>query len=135
MRRPVRVNPAPRFTMLAAVCVIVAALYFAQDVLIPLALALLLSFLLAPVVNRFERLRIGRPVAVLVVVLLAFGVIGILGYVVTDQVMTLAGNIDQYKENIISKVQRMRPHSGVLDKVTETVQEVQRKVDQPATQA
>ena len=48
----------PRFVLLASVCVVIAALYFAQDVLIPLALATLLTFLLTPLVQWFERWRL-----------------------------------------------------------------------------
>src|SRR4051812_25774036 len=99
----------PRIYLWLTVFMVVAALYLAQEVMIPLALAMLLSFLLTPVVNRVERLRIGRPAAVMVVVCLAFIVIGILGYVVVDQVMFLGSNIDQFKGNIITKVQRIRP--------------------------
>lgn len=132
-----RTEPTPRspgLSMLTAICVIVAVLYLARDVFIPIALAILLSFLLAPVVHRVERLRTGRPVAVVLVVLFAFGLIGLLGYVVTDQVLILAGNVDQYKDNVINKVQSLRPQSGVIDKVIETAQEVQEKVGHPTTQ-
>ena len=48
MPRNVDARKTPRFILLASVCVVVAALYFAQDVLIPVALAMLLSFLMTP---------------------------------------------------------------------------------------
>src|SRR3954447_4421644 len=73
-----RVNTGPkasRFVLLASVCVVVAALYFAQAVLIPLALAMLLSFLLAPLVARLEKWRIKRVPAVLIVVIALFALI------------------------------------------------------------
>src|SRR5438874_448049 len=102
-----------RLTILASVCVVVAALYFASAVLIPLALALLLSFLLAPLVRRVERLGMKRVSSVLIVVALMFAVIGVLGYVVGVQVVELAYNIDQYKDNIVAKVERLHPHGGL----------------------
>ena len=71
MARSNLVTRPPRVLLLATICLVVAALYFMRDVLIPLALAILLSFLFRPVVNRVERLRIGRPASVLVVVILA----------------------------------------------------------------
>src|SRR4051812_1431530 len=89
-----------RFVLLASICVVVAALYFAQDVLMPVALAMLLSFLLAPIVSRFERWRLGRVPSVLVAVILLFSLFGVLGYVVGMQIYDLASNVDQYKENI-----------------------------------
>src|SRR5215211_8233458 len=49
-----------RLVVLAASCVVVAALWFMQDVLIPLALAVLITFLLTPIVNRLERWKLGR---------------------------------------------------------------------------
>ena len=61
---------------------VVAALYFARDLLIPLALAALLTFLLAPLVTRLER-WIGRIAAVLLVVATIFSMTGMAGWVPT----------------------------------------------------
>src|SRR5437764_7384418 len=80
-----RTNPAaksPKFLMLASICVVVAAMYFAQDVLIPLALAVLLTFLLTPLVMRLERRKLGRIPSVIIVVTFALGLIATIGYVV-----------------------------------------------------
>src|SRR3954469_5223828 len=104
-----------RFAMLASVCLVVAILYFAQDVLIPLALAMLLSFLLAPLVRGLERRRLGRVASVLIVVIVCFAAIGTLGYVVGHQVFTLAENVDQYKGNITAKAQRFSTKGGVIE--------------------
>jgi len=68
-----------RFVVLAAMCVVVAALWFMQDVLIPVALAVLVSFLLGPLVRRLERLGLGRIGSVLIVILSSLLLIGILG--------------------------------------------------------
>ena len=76
MARPAEVAKGSRFVVLAAVCVVVAALYFAQDVLIPLALAVLLTFLLTPVVRLFERWRLGRVGSVMMVLLMTLALIG-----------------------------------------------------------
>src|SRR5947208_2052937 len=77
MARPLPANAAtpkaPRFVLMASVCVVVAALYFAQDVLIPLALATLLTFLLSPLVQRLERWRLHRVPSVIIVAVLTFG--------------------------------------------------------------
>src|SRR5438270_12183114 len=84
-RSPIATVKTPRFVLLASIAVVVAALYLAQDVLIPLALATLLPFLLSPLVARLERCRLGRVPAVVVVAALAVGRLGVLGGVVVGQ--------------------------------------------------
>ncbi len=134
MARPVDLPKSSRFVVLAAMCVVVAALYFAQDVLIPLALALLVSFLLTPVVNQLERWRLGRIGSVLVVVIVGLGLLVGLGYVVTGQVLNLATNLDKYTDNIVEKLRAMQPgKGGVIEDVTNTYENVQQKLDKPAT--
>jgi predicted PurR-regulated permease PerM len=130
--------PAPkfsRFILLASVCVVVAALYFAQDVLIPLALAMLLTFLLAPLVQWLERRKLGRAPSVLLVVVLAFGSLGVLGYVVFNQVMGLAQDLPTYKDNIKAKMTWLpkRGEGGVLEKIQQTVTELSEEAARPAT--
>ena len=70
---------------------IVAALYFGREVLLPMALAMLLSFVLAPLVKLLQRLYLPRFAAVTIVVLLAFGVISGLATLMFAQVSQLAG--------------------------------------------
>src|SRR5688572_6663790 len=86
-----------RFIVLASICIVVGALYFAQEVLIPLALAVLLCFLLAPLVTRLERWRIARAPAVIIVVSAAAAVLVLLGWVVTMQLINLADRLPEYE--------------------------------------
>ncbi len=126
----------PRFVILAAICVIVAALYFAREVLVPLALAMLLSFLLAPLVTWLERRRLPRALAVATVVSLLFSVLAILTWVVAIQVEDLAQRLPQYKDNIIEKVRAVRGgNDGALGKAAKTIEEVKQAVDHPTTQS
>lgn len=85
---------------LAMVAFVVAVLYFASEVILPLALATLLMFLLTPLVMRLERLGLGRIPAVLATTALAFAFIGAIGYVVVGQVAALATELPDYKKNI-----------------------------------
>src|SRR4051812_23640777 len=124
MPRPLAPRRTPYFTMLASICVIVAALYFAQDVLIPLALAILLTFLLTPLVMRLERLRVGRIPSVIVVVTSAMGLLLGIGYIVFVQLEDLANDLPTYQTNIVDKASRLLRHRGVFDKVFKTVDEV-----------
>src|SRR4051812_3010391 len=112
MARPVELAKSSRFVILASVCVVVAALYFAQDVLIPLALAILFTFLLSPLAARLERLRIGRIPAVIIVLTVALALAAILAYVVGAQVLNLANNLPQYTDNIVHKLDAVPGFKG-----------------------
>ncbi|MGC2199424.1 MAG: AI-2E family transporter [Stellaceae bacterium] len=88
--------------------VIVAALYFASEVLIPITVALLLSFLLSPLVELLRRIRLGRILSVVLAVLLALGVITAVGSAIGTQVAQLAKNIPQYQTTIEQKITNLR---------------------------
>ena len=127
------INPAPANTTekfatllsVALILIVVAVLYFMRDVFVPLALALLFSFLLAPLVTRFERWYVPRIPAVLIVVLLAFGVIGGVGYLVGGQVVDLTYKLPSYKENISRRIAALKSsgHNPLSD-ATQTVEEL-----------
>src|SRR5688572_4107755 len=122
MAQPRGSTPHTSLMTLLAVVLIVAVLYAAQEVLIPIAFSILLSFLLAPLVIRLQRLRLGRIPSVLIVTVLSFAVIGFVGWIVTGQVIELATNLPQYKDNIRSKVQSLKlPRTGVLGRATEGI--------------
>src|SRR6476661_3831478 len=80
--------------------VVIAALYLAREILIPITLAILLSFLLAPIVELLGRMRLGRVPAVLLAVIMAVGVMTGFGGVIGSQFAQLAGNIPQYSITI-----------------------------------
>ena len=96
---------------IALAAFVIATLYFARDILIPLALAALLTFLLSPVVARIER-WIGRIAAVLLVVLMIFSLSGAAGWVLTRQLVDLATKLPQYRGNISAKLQSIHPPKG-----------------------
>ena len=85
--------------------VAVAALYLGKEVLIPITLAVLLSFVLSPVVNALHRLRLWRAPAVMLAVLLALGVLGLLATLIGSQVASLASDAPRYAQTIEGKVQ------------------------------
>jgi len=108
MARLTKVTTALKLGLMPTVFATVAALYFAQDVLIPLAVAVLLAFLLAPVVTRLERLRLGRVGAVLLAVAVALASVGTIGWLVEQQFVDVAGRLPDYRENIQNKLRRFR---------------------------
>ena len=125
MARRKVVNPS-RLSPVVTLCVVVAALYLAQDVFVPLVLAMLLSFLLAPGVRLLERRRLGRIPAVLCVVVVAFLAIFSLGWVVAGQVVDVAQNLPQYQGEIERKVRLFRSQgSSLFDRLGQMGREIE----------
>jgi predicted PurR-regulated permease PerM len=110
----------------AGLLVAAAILYLARHVLIPLALAILLAFLLAPVVRRLEQWQLRRIPSTLIAVLIAFGVIGGIGLVATKQALSLAAKLPEYRHNIVSKIRAVRqPEQSRLGKAAEAIKELE----------
>ncbi|WP_343893312.1 AI-2E family transporter, partial [Craurococcus roseus] len=93
---------------LLAGAVVVAALYLGRELFVPLVLAVLLAFVLAPLVRALHRLRLGRAPSVLVAVALGFAALFGIGLVVAGQVSQLASNIPTYQTAIQRKVADLR---------------------------
>jgi predicted PurR-regulated permease PerM len=108
------------------VALVVAALYWLQTVLIPIALAVLLTFLLSPLVGILQRRRLGRVPAVLVTVLLAFSILGGIGWTLARQLVTLADELPQYSRNIHQRITDLRGASrgGAVEKIQTALEEV-----------
>ena len=77
----------------------VAALYFGREVLIPVTLAMLLSFVLSPLVELLRQIWLGRVLSVVLAVTLALGLILALGSAIGTQVAQLSGNLPEYQTN------------------------------------
>jgi predicted PurR-regulated permease PerM len=107
------------------VALVVAALYWLQAVLIPMALAILLTFLLSPVVGIVQR-RLGRVPAVLVTVFLAFSILGGIGWTLTRQLVTFADELPRYSLNIHQRIADLRGASrgGSVEKVQKALEDV-----------
>lgn len=123
--------------IMLSLVLVVASLYWARAVLIPLALALLLTFLLQPIVEAIHRKGVSRaPAAALVVVLVSL-VIGAVGWVVVTQFSSLAYELPHYKGNLKQKIDDLRSASrgSVFKKIQETMDELTREFEknQPVT--
>lgn len=88
--------------------VIIAALYFGREILIPLALAVLLGFLLDPAVTRLKRWGLPRMVATLFVVVLALGSLMGMGFYLGKQVQLLSADLPTYQKTIKQKLRNLR---------------------------
>lgn len=111
------------FTLLLTVFII-GSLYIGQAILIPLALAAFLTFLLYPLVIALER-WIGRVIAIVLVVFVVLSSTGVIGYILTTQLITAVNNLPNYQANILTKLRAMRlPQEGVFSHVTETFESI-----------
>ncbi|MCY0385734.1 AI-2E family transporter [Robbsia sp. Bb-Pol-6] len=91
--------------------VIVCALYFGRDVLIPIILAVLLSFLVAPFVGLLRRLHFGQVPSVIVAVFATLGVIVSIGVLIGLQVVQLSGDLPHYQRAVERKIQNLERHT------------------------
>jgi predicted PurR-regulated permease PerM len=106
---------------------IFAVLYFGQDVFIPLALAILLTFVLTPVANWLERRHLPRVAAAVLVVLVVCALTVSLSYVVGDQIVQFGQDLKKYEREISTKINAVRgTSSGFFGKAAETIDEIQR---------
>jgi predicted PurR-regulated permease PerM len=96
------------FFVLGSVGLVVAALYVGRYIFVTLALAVLLTLLLSPVVSRLERRGLKRFPAVLSVALLAFALIGLAGWAIAAQVTSLLADLPQHRSNIRAKIAQFR---------------------------
>ncbi len=76
--------------------IIVTMLYFGREIFVPIALAILLSFVLAPVVGILQRIHVPRGLAVVSVVIFAFALIFAMGSLLASQLTQLAGDLPRY---------------------------------------
>ena len=97
--------PASTLTTVLIGVVVIAALYFGREVLVPIALAVLLSFVLAPLVQFLQVWHFPRGVAVMLVAIVAFAAIFGLGALMVSQVNELAGDLPGYQATLRAKIQ------------------------------
>ncbi len=120
-------------TVLLAV-VVIAALYFAREVLVPISLAILLSFVLAPLVRLLRSWYAPRVIAVGFAILIAFAGIFSLGALMVSQVNQLAGDLPGYQSTLHAKIQSLRgaaAGTGTLERASEVLHDLGRELNKP----
>jgi predicted PurR-regulated permease PerM/methylmalonyl-CoA mutase cobalamin-binding subunit len=103
---PARLN-GPWVSLLTLVLV-VGILYTGKQVLLPMALGIVLAFVLTPLVRQFDRMHLPRFLGVTLTMVLALSAVGGMGYVVYDQFAQLSGEISQYTSSMRRKVGQLR---------------------------
>lgn len=125
------INKSSLLNIMLSLVLVVASLSWARAVLIPIALALLLTFLIQPIVEAIHRKGLGRAPAAALVVLLVSCVIGAVGWVVVTQFSNLAYELPRYKGNLIQKINDLQSASrgSVVEKIQETMDELTREFE------
>ena len=109
---------------------VIAILYLAREILIPLALAITLTLVLTPAVGWLQKLHIGRFPGALMVILVSMAVVGGISYVIFNQVVQVATELPSYQENIDNKIRALRMHdSGALSRAAKSVQKLGKELD------
>lgn len=125
-----RVNAQP-LIIVGTLFLVVIALSMARAVLIPLFLAILLSFLLGPVVRFVQRKGLKRIPAVLMVTVVAFILLGTLIIAILSQFVSLANNLPQYEDIILKKIRSMKQgESSMVSRVAHTIERVTKALEQ-----
>jgi predicted PurR-regulated permease PerM len=116
----------------ATLLAVIAILYLGSEVFLPIALATLLTFALAPLVQLLRRLGLPRILAVILSVITAFLVVAALAIVVAVQVTDLANNLPAYQSNILAKVRTLKDfgaESGIVDRLSRVIERVGEEIE------
>jgi predicted PurR-regulated permease PerM len=124
-----RVQVSPTLRVFLAIIVIVAVLRYAQDVFVPIALAVLLTFLLAPIVERLQKWHVNRSVAVILSVAVAVLIAGSVLYVVFDQFTDLVRDLPRYRRQLRANLSEIIGlFKGGVSGTTEAVEQISREL-------
>jgi len=122
------------FGNIASAMLIIAALSVGRDVFVPVALAILFSFVLAPLVKFLQKIRIPRAVAVGGVVLLTCAVLAALAVAMVSQTTQLAADLPTYQSTMREKIASLKdagPGTRVLARAADVLQELGKELDRP----
>lgn len=132
-----RGHPRMALPTVASVVVTVAALYFGREVFLPIAVAVLLTFAIAPVVSWLKRAGVPRIAAVIASVAGAFAALSLFSFVVATQVSDLAQNIPVYQINILTKVRALKENGlggGIISRLGGVIERVGQEIDRQEPQ-
>jgi predicted PurR-regulated permease PerM len=115
--------------------IVIAALYIGREVLLPLVLAILLSFVLTPPLLLLRKIKVPRVLAVSLVVTAAFGIIFGLGWLMSREATNLAADLPNYQVTLSEKIKSLRESTGeskVLQKAGEVLTGLQEELSAPS---
>lgn len=132
--RAVVANPdtlTPKFMTAVIAAVVVGGIYFGRPVLMPLSLAVLMSFALAPLVSLLKNLRLGNIASVIISLLLAIVILSSLGTFMGSQLAKLAADLPRYQTNLAHKIQSVvgsAIHNDTINRLNRTVENLAQQI-------
>ena len=128
LRMPRWIYPTAGFVLVAV------TLSVAREVLMPVALAVLAAFLLAPLVRWLEHIKLPRALAILIALGLSTAGVGVIAWAVQSELVGLAKELPSYRTNILTKIDSIRllPDS-TLGRAKQTIEELGRHMAEPAS--
>jgi predicted PurR-regulated permease PerM len=116
-----------------AVLAVILVLQYAQSVLIPIVIGILISYGLAPFVTGLHRLRIPRAIGAAIAVTTLLGALGLGAYTLSDQAMSIVGDIPQAAQRIRERVRAHRQNpQGAIERVQQAAQEIDKAAQEAA---
>ena len=130
LQEPSESGSIQRFITLASYVLVIGVLWVGQTVIIPIVFAALLAFLLSPAVRRLIRWRVPNVLAISLVVLAGFGVVGGLGWMVGHQVLNLAEELPAYERTIHEKISQFNSPGtpAALERTSEMIKKIQKEL-------
>lgn len=129
-RRASAATENSRLLGLVAAVVVIATLYLARVVFVPLALALLFSLVVSRPVAFLEKIRVPRAIAIFVVVVTLVGLMGLIGWKTSQQFVDLTAELPAYKKTLEEKIRALKgPSSLSLNKASDTVKELSKEIN------
>jgi predicted PurR-regulated permease PerM len=130
MPRRVRRPTGQAFFRIATFVLLVVVFAQGHEVLVPLALAVIMAFALTPLVHALER-RLGRGLALVLVVLLSLSAVTAFGYLLDRQIVDLSAQMTRYTESMRRKVAALRLHTpGFVGEISRTADTLARELDE-----
>ena len=130
MKRASASSENSRLLGVVAAVVVIATLYFARVVFIPLALALLFSLMLTPPVAFLERIKLPRILAIFLVVVILVGLMGLIGWKTSRQFVDFTNQLPTYRKTLQDKIHFLRGSSSQssLNKASDTFKELSKEI-------
>jgi predicted PurR-regulated permease PerM len=133
MTKPVVSQKGPGIRTAAILIAVVAILYLARGILIPLVFAVLFALVLSPAVSWLHKLGLGRLPSVLLMMVVSIAIAGGAGWVIFDELVEVVNDLPSYQQNIHNKIEAIRaPNEGAVGRAAASVKELGKELSSPA---